>query len=264
MSLTREQHTVGEPLAGSIVATRMVINGWGPDLDAVSDQGRMHLAIEAGPALNLYDGPPDAAGSFANETLLAADTTLTGMTETVAVSAVLATASGGISGTCEIRGAIGGRLLIVTSYADELDIEPLISLMDDLLDGTTATANWRGGDPSGGIRFERAFMLAKKRLDPEVRNLLSTRLDRRTSDKRHALWELATPRELAEVHAYMTAAILLENSASETSELVLAQARAYRKDAKALLATLQLSIDKDQDDDIEAERVLGHSNIWRT
>lgn len=247
-------------LSGTAVLSRVVLAGWGavtagvPALEAFTDRGRLWWKFTAASnLLELFRRATMGGGDrVAYTTVAAANGKATLVQDT----------SSGFSGSCDIDDGTEGVNPaanaygdLIVSYAHENDLVDVYADAGGYLD---ENSKWY----AQGTRFEALLRMAKRELDERLVEKLNGDLERDDMGRR-ALAVIADPRQLATIHALMTAYKLDGHRAGSIAAK--AETAQWHLDrALSLLRATRVVLDLDADGaaDTErrsADRVLGRS-----
>lgn len=251
MAIYHEGYTISRPRTGDAKIKRLVLTGWGNDPSETGGEkslegGRCYWVVTAANVLDIYNGEDTS-----NDTKI-----MSGSIDANTDEVVLAAQNvSGISGTCLVEHTAGTASSgeIIVTYAYEADIKLYVPSLASLLDGSS---QWEGG-----ARFEKAMLQAKELIDEALIAKLRPRFIAKASGVPD-LSAIASPRQLAKVHAMKTAAILLFNHAG-VDPSSLDRAESLDRMADRALKTLEIDIDTGNDDIVDESVPLSSSLIVR-
>ena len=247
MALFREDYSISPARTGDAVVSRLVLTGWS-NAPAKLEDGRLYYTVTT--------ASPGVLDLYLDEAKAASDKVATGSIDNTTDKVTLAAANAsGITGSAIVVHTVGTEATgeIIVTYAFEDELRTYLKNVTALLDGSS---QWEGG-----VRFESALKIAKRKLDDSLLSRLNRVLPH-LADGRHDLSVIAAPGQLAEVHALMTVVILLRNAAaSDPTKLDLASD--YNKQAKSELDLLKIHLDVDNDDQVDASVYANVGTIIR-
>jgi hypothetical protein len=225
--------TVSPPTAGDAVVNLIELTGWSDVLATKTTQGRVWWVL-TGSAFVLYS----------DETLLGSIGTAT---LTSGVNATISQAnSSGITGTINAVFTQSSAGSFIVSYANEADLENRLSNSTSFL----ASSKWPTS--TGSNRFERAFGLAKRMLDGW---LVGTDARNRVPQWRGKpdLSALAEPRQLADIHAMLTAHVIVSRltTINQSIEYIDLSAK-YLKEARTMFGSIRVMWDSTRDGQVDS------------
>lgn len=242
-SALAEVYTISPPRTGDAVISRLVLTGWSNALHTWSEDGRMYWVVTAGDALELYRADGAAAGD-----LVASGTISSG------VVTLSQGNSSGISGSARVSHTSGTAASgeIIVSYATEQDLEAVLHSATSLL----SSSQW-----AGQTRFEEAFRAAKRELDSWLPGKVAAQ-SRVNSSYQFDRSVIASPRQLADVHAHLTAWKIMDRMASIEGRDSNAgeESRYHFGEARRKFGLIELDLDYDQDGSVDA---VGDSSSLR-
>ena len=232
MGLFQEYYSISRPLTGDAKIKELALSEWG-NAPTEMEKGRLYWKVESD-VLNLYRDEGGASG----------DKICSGsINATTDACTLAAEGSFNINGTCIVEHTTGEDSSgnIIVTYAVEDDLKSVVKKLSTFLD---TSSQWEGG-----TRFEKALREAKEELDdlliPHIGREIITR-----SDGELDLTLIAKPRQLARVHAFLTASLLFENSGT-FSEPDVERAKLKKRSAMELLKSKEIILDVNNDDVID-------------
>lgn len=242
-------------ITGDAVLRRLVLSGWGATASALAtytDKGRLWWRFTQ--SSGLFE--------FFRNSNLASGHRVAYATITSGVSAAFtADNSSGFSGSCELdNGTAGSNPAqnstgdVIVSYASENDLKNAMRGSPNYLD---ANSKWEAQD----VRFEALLRESKAELDEIIAGRLAGRLDRDTMGRR-ALCAIASPRQLARVHALYTVYMMERYRVGNKSERREA-AEFWKQEALGLLAATHIALDAEGDDEIDSENDVSAIRLER-
>ena len=246
MALFAEDYTISAPRTGDARIRNLALIGWGNALATVSEAGRLYWSVTVGNVLELYK----------REGRAAADLAASGSIHATTDAVTLAQANNsGLSGSATVVHTAGrassGEMIL--SYADEPELTVEVQHLTSLLDGSS---QWEGGR-----RFEKALKESKRLLDAALLGQLHVRLAR-TPEHLPDLAAIAQPRQLAQVHAKLAAALLFEHRGVH-APVNYERAEHKRRDAMDMLKSIALVLDLDNNDIADESRALSTGVVRR-
>jgi len=236
MALYDEPYTISPPRTGDARLHRLVLTGWSNTILTWSDQGRMYWKVTTGNVLELFRHPGLASG----------DRVCYGTVSSGAVTLAQDNSSG-ISGSARVThtSATESTGEVIVTYAGEVDLEAVCHSIAGLL----TSSQW-----AGVTRFEEAFRQAKEELDRWIPSKLGSKRVYRTDTNELDLSVVAKPRQLAKVHAHLTAWVVMERLASingrESNEAM--EASHQFRHAQRVWETVELALNTDNDSSQDA------------
>lgn len=246
MALFAEDYTISVARSGDASIRNLALTGWGNALATVSEAGRLYWSVTSGNTLELYRNEARAAGDLVASGAINASTH--------AVTLAQANSSG-LSGSATVvhTSGLAANGEVILSYADEPELASELQHLTSLLDGSS---QWEGGR-----RFEKALRQAKRTLDAALIGQLQHRLPR-TAAHLPDLSAIAQPRQLAEVHAKLTASLLFEQRGVH-APINYERAERKRRDAHDLLKNIALALDLDNNDSVDDRPSLSSGSVRR-
>lgn len=254
-------------ITGSPEVSRIEVDGWGAQYNGASykrndwsDDGRLWCVNDSG-TLKVYkriqpDGTFDSGDEVMSGTIAAnGDVPLTQSN------------TSGLSGNLQLDNTSDGdKFDLIVTYGDERDIEQIHNVDDmaSALDSPITTVEAKSG------RWQETLLEAKRRLDDWLvaahgrqkflspvsagRETWPFKLDAR---KRWELASLASPKQIARVHAYYALAVLCERRApfNKTFQRLY---DFYMKRAHEDLKKIRIIIDHDPNQTVDAEADTGN------
>jgi hypothetical protein len=243
VALLDEPYTISPARTGDAIISKLVLTGWSATIQTWSDEGRLYWSISTGNVLGCYRHPDKGSGdrvcygTISNDLVTLAQDNSSGISGTARVVHTDATAATGE---------------IIVSYANEPDLEAVLHSSTSFL----SSSQW-----AGQTRFEEAFRSGKRELDrwlPAKIGNVGTLKDSHEFD----LSVVSKPRQLAEVHANLTAWKVLQRMASLDSEEQAIADRFFRE-AKRIYGDVRLDVDHEQDGTVDAAAHGGFITLVR-
>ncbi len=244
MALLDDPYTISPPRTGDAVISRLVLTGWSNSLQTWSEDGRLYWTVSTGNVLSLYRHPDKGSG----------DRVCYGTVSSELVTLAQDNSSG-ISGTARVVHTSGTEATgeIIVSYATEQDLEAVLHSATSFL----SSSNW-----AGQTRFEEAFRSAKRELDRWLPSKLANSGALKQGTNELDLSIVSKPRQLAEVHANLTAWKVLQRMASlDAEEREIADR--FFKEAKRIFADVRLDVDYTKDNVVDAAPQGGFISLIR-
>lgn len=242
-------------LTGAATLRRVVLSGWGASasaLAAFTDNGRLWWRYTASSALLEF---------FRHDGLAASHRVAFGTVALGVCATLTADNASGFSGSCELdagqsgvnpSGDATGDLIV--SYASENDLRNAMRGSPNWLD---ATSKWEGQ----ATRFEALLAESKVELDEVVAGRLAGRLPRDAMGRR-ALCAIASPRQLARVHALYTVYMMERYRVGNNPERRDA-CEFWKNEALTLLSATHIALDYEGDDSVDLESTVSAVRLGR-
>lgn len=229
---------MSEPYTGDGVINKLELAGWSSTLASKTTQGRLFWTCASGVV------------TFYTDELKSTSVMTTTTAATTGVDkALVATNTSGITGTINVSFTADSTGSVIISYATEETLEEHLQNSASYL--STSGSNWPTS--TGSNRFERAFRQAKRKLDVWLEGAFASGRGATTTRGRPDLTTLSEPRQLSDVHAQLTAAVILKREASINRDpVVFEQVRLLDKQAHDDFAALTVRWDTSRDGQVDS------------
>lgn len=244
MALFEDVYTISAARSGTATVKKLALTGWSNNSTWL-EHGKLYWKKTTGDELELYRDEDKAAGDLVCSGAINADGTVTLDEDN----------SSGISGSAFVSHTTGEESTgdIIVTYCYEDDLNTFERDLTDFLD----TSSQFLGDP----RFEQPMRAAKHKIDEVLKSRLEPYF-RKKNNREVDLAAIAKPRQLAEAQA-LYAMYYIYIAVNNGDEAIKDLAKDFRRDAEKAANIVQLELDFEGDDVLDAKPANSGGRLTR-